>query len=87
MIAVGTLQQEPGMRFFQYSWARRPVKAWGRAQVARDRCLGGRGSPEDRLRVGLALTQAIVEQHGGRLDLVSEPGGGTYAQVRLPLRD
>lgn len=87
VIAVGTLQQESGMRSFQYSWTRRPVKAWGRAQVPRGRCLGGRESPEDRLRVGLAFTQAIVEQHGGRLDVVSEPGGGTYAQGRLPLRD
>ncbi len=38
-------------------------------------------------RVGLALTRAIVEQHGGELDVESVPGGGTYAGIRLPLRD
>ena len=38
-------------------------------------------------RVGLALTKAIVEQHGGSLGVESEPGGGTYAQIRLPLHD
>lgn len=38
-------------------------------------------------RVGLALTRAIVEQHGGELDVESVPGGGTYARMRLPLRD
>ena len=38
-------------------------------------------------RVGLALTRAIVEQHGGELDVESVPGGGTYARIRLPLRD
>ncbi len=43
--------------------------------------------PDDRPRVGLALTKAIVEQHGGRLLVESEPGGGAYAQIRLPLRD
>ncbi len=38
-------------------------------------------------RVGLAFTRAIVEQHGGELDVESLPGGGTYARIRLPLRD
>ena len=42
---------------------------------------------EGRPRVGLALTRAIVEQHGGNLVLESVPGGGTCASVRLPLRD
>ena len=43
--------------------------------------------PEDRPRVGLALTDAIVEQHGGDLTVESVPGGGAYARIRLPLRD
>ena len=47
------------------------------------------GSPgeDDGLRVGLALTRAIVEQHGGRLEVESEPGEGAYARIELPLRD
>lgn len=47
---------------------------------------GSRGQ-DDGFRVGLALTRAIVEQHGGRLEVESEPGGGTYARIQLPLRD
>ncbi len=40
---------------------------------------------DQRLSVGLKLTQAIVEQHGGQLAMASELGQGTYVQVRLPL--
>ncbi|QIN84832.1 HAMP domain-containing protein [Rubrobacter tropicus] len=39
-----------------------------------------------RPRTGLTLTRAVVEQHGGRFGIESEPGEGTYAQIRLPLR-
>ena len=39
-----------------------------------------------RPRTGLTLTKAVVEQHGGRFGVESEPGEGTYAQIRLPLR-
>jgi two-component system, OmpR family, sensor kinase len=35
---------------------------------------------------GLALTKAVIEQHGGRFGIESEPGEGTYAQMHLPLR-
>ncbi|MEJ7840479.1 MAG: ATP-binding protein [Rubrobacter sp.] len=40
----------------------------------------------DRPRTGLTLTKAVIEQHGGRFGIESEPGEGTYAQIRLPLR-
>ena len=39
-----------------------------------------------RPRTGLTLTKAAIEQHGGRFGIESEPGEGTYAQIRLPLR-
>jgi two-component system, OmpR family, sensor kinase len=42
---------------------------------------------DEELRTGLTLTNAIVEQHGGRLEIQSTPGEGTYVQIRLPLRD
>lgn len=40
-----------------------------------------------RTGVGLALTKAIVEQHGGQIAIDSEPGQGTYVQIQLPLRE
>ncbi|WP_026732461.1 ATP-binding protein [Fischerella sp. PCC 9605] len=40
-----------------------------------------------RPSVGLKLTRAIVEQHGGSLHIDSEPGLGTLVQMRLPLRE
>ena len=35
--------------------------------------------------IGLAHTKALVERHGGRLDVESEPGFGTEVTVLLPL--
>ena len=35
--------------------------------------------------LGLALTKQIVEEHGGRIELTSEPGQGTLVQIRLPI--
>jgi two-component system cell cycle sensor histidine kinase PleC len=36
--------------------------------------------------LGLALTKALVEMHGGLLDLHSAPGQGTTASFSLPVR-
>jgi signal transduction histidine kinase len=35
--------------------------------------------------LGLAIARRFVEQHGGRLELVSRPGAGTTVCIRLPL--
>jgi two-component system sensor histidine kinase HydH len=35
--------------------------------------------------LGLALTRKIVGDHGGSVELSSEPGRGTTARIRLPL--
>jgi signal transduction histidine kinase len=36
--------------------------------------------------LGLAISKKIVEDHGGRLDVVSEPGQGARFLVRLPAK-
>lgn len=41
---------------------------------------------ETGVGLGLALTRKIVEDHGGTVELASEPGRGTTARLRLPLR-
>jgi two-component system cell cycle sensor histidine kinase PleC len=35
--------------------------------------------------LGLALTRSLIELHGGRLELASEPGRGTSAAVAMPV--
>ncbi len=35
--------------------------------------------------LGLSVVYGIVERHGGRLDVTSEPGRGTTVRIRLPL--
>lgn len=42
---------------------------------------------EEQAYSGLAMVRAVVQQHGGDLEVDSEPGEGTYARLRLPLRD
>ena len=43
-------------------------------------------SSKQRPNVGLKLTKAIIEQHGGSLNINSAPSVGTMVQVRLPWR-
>jgi signal transduction histidine kinase len=39
---------------------------------------------QDGTGLGLPLTKALTERHGGRLTIVSAPGTGTTVEVRLP---
>jgi signal transduction histidine kinase len=48
-----------------------------RADQARSRDAGGAG-------VGLAVTRAIIQRHGGTIAGTSEPGKGTRMVIQLP---
>lgn len=37
--------------------------------------------------LGLAVTKRIIEEHGGRIEIISEPEKGTVAMIRLPARE
>jgi signal transduction histidine kinase len=39
---------------------------------------------QDGTGLGLPLTKALTERHGGRLTIASTPGAGTTVEVRLP---
>jgi len=49
-----------------------------RADSSRTRDTGGSG-------LGLAIVASIINQHGGRIDVLDTPGGGATFMVSLPL--
>ncbi|MEN6464723.1 MAG: ATP-binding protein, partial [Syntrophaceae bacterium] len=40
----------------------------------------------DGLGLGLAITKRVMEEHGGRIDFVSEQGKGSEVTLGIPLR-
>ncbi|WP_084077458.1 cell wall metabolism sensor histidine kinase WalK [Demequina sp. NBRC 110057] len=58
--------------------AARATERFVRGDSSRQRATGGAG-------LGLAITAAIVDAHGGTLDVASAPGEGTTITISLPL--
>jgi signal transduction histidine kinase len=54
-------------------------EAFYRGDRSRSRRRGGAG-------LGLAIVQTIVEAHGGRIEVSSQPGKGTRFTMALPVR-
>ncbi|MFZ6004350.1 MAG: sensor histidine kinase [Actinomycetota bacterium] len=65
----------PGMSEADASHA---FERFHRADASRSRHQGGAG-------LGLAIVEATVRAHGGRVSLVSTPGAGTTVRVELPI--
>ncbi len=57
----------------------RVLEPFYRVEESRSRETGGVG-------LGLAITQSIVQAHGGRLTLSNRPTGGLRARIALPLQ-
>ena len=70
--------QDTGMGMTPYDMARVFDRFW-RADPARQRATGGSG-------LGLTIAHRIVSDHGGRIEVSSQPGRGTEFTVRLPLQ-
>jgi two-component system OmpR family sensor kinase len=51
-----------------------------------DRAFAGDQAQGKRAPLGLRLTKAIVEQHGGSLKVNGASGEGSHVQIKLPLR-
>jgi signal transduction histidine kinase len=45
----------------------------------------GRTRPYDGLGIGLAITRAIIDRHGGSLQFESTIGAGTSVRILLPI--
>lgn len=55
----------------------RVMENFQQVESAHSRSNGGTG-------LGLPLARAVIEQHGGKLELESEPGRGTQVTIRVP---
>jgi len=60
------------------------VPDWERKRIF-DRFRKGEGSRSSG--VGLAICKAIVEAHGGTIDVERTPGGGATFRFTLPVRE
>jgi signal transduction histidine kinase len=50
-----------------------------------DKFYRGRGARERGSGLGLAIVQRIVQEHGGKIRLISEAGKGTTVDISLPV--
>lgn len=53
------------------------LETFGRADSSRAQATEGTG-------IGLPLTELLLELHGGKMAITSDPGGGTLVTLRFP---
>ncbi len=59
----------------------------GTSELSVDKTFDGHGTPRTASqRIGLRLTKAVIEEHGGQLEVYSNQDEGTHVTLRLPMR-
>lgn len=76
-VRIATLDRGPGIAAADLE---RITGAFYRGEPSRNRETGGAG-------LGLAIVEAIVDSHGGRLEFANREGGGLAAIICLPASD
>jgi signal transduction histidine kinase len=76
-VCVTVMDRGPGLNAEQLASAGTPFLRWAGPETD--------GAGRAGLGLGLYITRALAERHGGRLELAARRGGGLCATLQLPL--